>query len=722
MMRKVFTSRASLRVLRGSRALSSSTRSRVKIIGSDEAYTQIATDCSIFRCERVSDGGCGIIEQCEVRGYRLSKLDVDELNDTASKAGVRVSVSTVLFSGADEELLRNNAKQLNDPPVRLRGHPEPRARGIGSSTPPLSPLMLHVNKNSNALKGWEFPGWGDHSSTVASDNELNEIQAHLSTDHTKLSEWLATAICGNDILSSCLYVSGLVASKAGKLAPVALAIVAGILYLYRFIYGEVLNAVPLNGGSYNVLLNTTSKRVAAMAASLAILSYIATGVVSGTSACNYLASHVPSLEIVPATIGLLFIFAILSLIGITEMLCVLSAVYVVKDDFQTLRANFDTDFPDINLAGDIMSGNFLTAIFFGTSTAMLGISGFETSSQFVEEQADGVFPKTLRVAGEKMQLIVALDAFIVLSGAVLTAYVGVVGLVRRLASDRVVPDFLLHVNKARGTNHFIIIGYFMVATSLVLILHGDTETLSGVYTYAFLGLMTLFGTGCMLLKFKRAEIPRTVIAPWWSCILGVSMVVTTFMGNLLGDPTILTYFSLYFIAVLSLVYIMFERTFLLRMCLYCMRQLCPSQRSNDEDETHSLRTGARGGQTIARFIREINEPAVFFFCKTPNLNIINKAILYVRTNEQTHTLFIVHCHPRDTAVPEGFKETVSMFDHVYLKIKLNFLSVEGPFGPAMVEWVSRKYSQPKNLMFIKQPNHNFAHTIASLGGVRVITG
>ncbi|KAG7402337.1 hypothetical protein PHYBOEH_000045 [Phytophthora boehmeriae] len=657
--------------------------------------------------------------------------------------------------------------------------------GIGASTPPMSPLMLHVDKNNNTLKPWEFPGWGDKLETVATESELDEIQAHLSMDHPKLSEWLATAICGNDILSSCLYVSGLVASKAGKLAPVALAIVAGILYLYRFIYGEVLNAVPLNGGSYNVLLNTTSKRLAAMAASLAILSYIATGVVSGTSACNYLASHIPSLEIVPATIGLLLFFALLSLVGITESavvaliifiihattlvaLCVLSAVFIVKDDFKILRANFGTDFPDINLAGDIMSGNFFTAVFFGTSTAMLGISGFETSSQFVEEQADGVFPKTLRnmwwgvaifnplisllslgvmplngpggivdkrntvlaemglhVGGENMQLAVALDAFVVLSGAVLTAYVGVTGLLRRLASDRVVPDFLLHTNKWRGTNHFIIIGYFLVATSLVLILHGDTETLSGVYTYAFLGLMTLFGIGCMLLKFKRAELPRTVIAPWWSCILGVSMVVTTFMGNLLGDPTILTYFSLYFIAVLSLVYIMFERTFVLRLCMYCMQRLCPSQRDNGVDEaseTYGLRTGARGGKTIARYIREINEPAIFFFCKTPNLNIINKAILYVRTNEQTHALYIVHCHPRGTPVPDGFKETVSMFDHVYLKIKLNFLSVEGPFGPAMVEWISRRYNQSKNLMFIKQPNHDFAHTIASLGGVRVITG
>lgn len=278
----------------------------------------------------------------------------------------------------------------------------------------ISPLMLRVDKSNNSLKHWEFPGWGNTAQTVPDEREVAEIQAHLSMDHPKLSEWLATAICGNDILSSCLYVSGLVASKAGKLAPVALAIVAGVLYLYRFIYGEVVNAIPLNGGSYNVLLNTTTKRVASVAASLAILSYIATGVVSGTSACNYLASQIPSLPIVPATIGLLFFFSVLSLIGITEsavfaliifilhsvtlvVLCGLSAYFVVQDDFTILRANFSTGFPDINVAGDIVSGNLFTAIFFGTSTAMLGISGFESSSQFVEEQADGVFPKTLRV-------------------------------------------------------------------------------------------------------------------------------------------------------------------------------------------------------------------------------------------------------------------------------------------------------------------------------------
>ncbi|MEG2102250.1 MAG: amino acid permease, partial [Flavobacterium sp.] len=44
----------------------------------------------------------------------------------------------------------------------------------------------------------------------------------------------------------------------------------------------------------------------------------------------------------------------------------------------------------------IAFGNLKTALFLGFSAAMLGISGFESSANFVEEQEAGVFPKTLR--------------------------------------------------------------------------------------------------------------------------------------------------------------------------------------------------------------------------------------------------------------------------------------------------------------------------------------
>src|SRR6478736_7292989 len=104
----------------------------------------------------------------------------------------------------------------------------------------------------------------------------------------KLSELHATAICGNDITSSCLYVSALTIVYAGQYAWIALLLVAVVLFLFRSIYGEVVGALPLNGGAYNVLLNTTSKSNASVAACLTILSYMATAVISASEAMHYL--------------------------------------------------------------------------------------------------------------------------------------------------------------------------------------------------------------------------------------------------------------------------------------------------------------------------------------------------------------------------------------------------------------------------------------------------
>lgn len=84
--------------------------------------------------------------------------------------------------------------------------------------------------------------------------------------HKKLKEFAATAICGNDITSSCLYVSALAIMYAGQYAWISLLIVAGVLFLFRKIYGEAVGALPLNGGAYNILLNTTSKSNASIAA------------------------------------------------------------------------------------------------------------------------------------------------------------------------------------------------------------------------------------------------------------------------------------------------------------------------------------------------------------------------------------------------------------------------------------------------------------------------
>jgi amino acid transporter len=367
----------------------------------------------------------------------------------------------------------------------------------------------------------DFAGWG----TVQvlddlSDGRENKPRAETAKPR-KLGELASTAICGNDITSSCLYVAALATLYGGKYGFICLGAVAAMLYLFRNIYAEVGTALPLNGGAYNALLNTTSKYRASIAACLTILSYMATACISAYEAMHYLQNLVDGVPIIPATIALLGFFMVLSIIGITESAAVAIGIFIfhiitllllVGSAF--IAFGFDFTIFAENWAQPPPGGSLTRALLFGFAAGLLGISGFESSANFIEEQEKGVFPKTLRnmwiavavfnplisllamavmplsaalkpggtetredflahmadlTAGPWLSTMVSIDAVLVLSGAVLTAYVGVTGLMRRMALDRCLPQFLLKENKLRKTNHWIIIGFFLLCCSIVLL-------------------------------------------------------------------------------------------------------------------------------------------------------------------------------------------------------------------------------------------------------------
>ncbi|KAF0711156.1 Aste57867_5369 [Aphanomyces stellatus] len=415
---------------------------------------------------------------------------------------------------------------------------------------------------------------------------------------------------------------------------------------------------------------------------------------------------------------------------------------------------------------------------------MLGVTGFETSANFIEEQKPGVFGKTMRnmwsitslfnisiavltfgvlkmegddgiiknsnyvlaqmglvACGKWAQTLVVLDAFFVLCGAVLTSFVGINGLVRRLASDRVMPQFLIQKNKLRGTCHWIIISFFLIASSLVIILDADQTQMAGVYTYSFMSMMFLFATGCILLKLKRQDIPRQVHAPWWCIIFGMTLVFIGFLGNLLGNPKTLMYFVSYFIFVLLVVFGMLERVFLLRVLVVITNLLfkdkahrLPAEQvliDNDElSKTNVQASPALEQETskvsaLVRNIKAIKNAPVVFFIKRADLVTLNKAILYVRANESTHILRFVHVYPEQTVealeTVEQLKEMIAMYDRVYPKLQLDFYSIVGEFDPVTVEWISQTYGISTNSMFLKQPSNINMHKVSAYG-VRVITG
>ncbi|MCG6948201.1 MAG: APC family permease [Acidobacteria bacterium] len=572
----------------------------------------------------------------------------------------------------------------------------------------------------------------------------------------KLNQLEATAICGNDITSSCLYVSALTVLQAGKWAPVALLIVAAVLFLYRKIYAEVVGALPLNGGAYNALLNTTSKRVASLAACLTLLSYMATAVISASEAMHYVHSLWHGLPVIAATIVLLAAFMFLTIMGIGESARVAVLIFITHITTLVLLLGVGVFF--VLRGGPATLGENLTApmeisvpqaLFFGFAAAMLGISGFESSANFVEEQERGVFPKTLRnmwaavsffnpsmallalalvpisavahnqeallshmglIAGGKwLSVLVSVDAALVLSGAVLTSYVGVTGLVKRMALDRCLPQFLLRTNRL-GTTHWIIIAFFLLAVSVLLWTQGNLGELAGVYTISFLAVMALFGVGNILLKIRRASLPRPTIASWPSVLVAIAAVVAALVGNILLNPAYLRVFLGYFVPAILIVGVMLSRIEIMRIMLFAIQSV------SESIQKHT----SRAAKAILDKIDQINSQRFVFFTRGDSIANLNQAMLYVRRNEHTNRIRVAIAYTDKKEIPERLAQDLEFLDEAYPEIDIEYVEVEGEFGPELIDKLSKRWQVPKNFMFIGSPGDHFPYRLEELGGVRLI--
>ncbi|CAM1339044.1 APC family permease [Tenacibaculum aestuarii] len=579
----------------------------------------------------------------------------------------------------------------------------------------------------------------------------------------KLNELESTAICGNDISSSVLYVSALAIAFAGQYAWITLLIVSVVLFLFRKIYGEVVGAMPLNGGAYNALLNTTSKLMASFAATLTILSYMATAVISANEAIHYLHHLIPSMPIIIATVGLLLFFALLTIGGITESAKVAVGIFL----FHLVSLVVLTFFIIFYLSQngiDILFENWgyqsensiWYAIFFGFAASMLGVSGFESSANFVEEQQKGVFPKTLKnmwiivsiinplmaifalslfaipvlqsadyqntllvqmgdfVGGEWVAAIIAVDAFLVLSGAVLTSFVGVTGLLERMTLDRIMPQFFLKKNK-RGSSYRIIILFFILAVSVLLITNGNVGLLAGVYTISFLSVMALFAIGNILLKIRRNQLPRPEKAPWASVILAIIAVSSALVGNILIDPkgdlpSNTVVFLDYFIPTIIFVIIMLNRTVLLKLVLRVIYAIFNPLR----------KLVFNVDKKITQTVDKINSQEFVFFTKGDNIATLNKVMLYIIRNEHTKKIKIVLALEKGQTIPENLPSEITFLDKEYPEIKVDFQVVEGKFTPELIKELSKKWNIPINFMFIGAPSKKFPYKVEELGGVRLI--
>ncbi|GMF38503.1 unnamed protein product [Phytophthora lilii] len=611
-------------------------------------------------------------------------------------------------------------------------------------------IQIQVTDRRFKEPSWMHPNIGGEAQFVQGrTDEIAAINEELQANEkkNKLGEWTATSISGNAILSSVLF-----SDRQSRQVGPGHAILRGD--------GGLLSPLGVRGGYERGPVEWR------------LLHGHAEFGAEKVSAMNYVNESLVEIPVMVCTIGLLAVFALLCLMGIAEsafvalvffvfhtftltLLGIFSIVYVAQHP-SIFTDNMHTALPDVTILGGAAdASNVASALFLGFGTAMLGVTGFESSSQYVEEQAPGMFPKTLRnmwalsstfnvaysflalavvpldtiisnqstllsymgrlSGGRWLEILVAIDAFGVLAGAVLTAYVGINGLFQRLAIDRVLPSFLLKVNSCRGTNHFIILAFFIVSASLVFILDAEVTVLSGVFALAFLCVLLSFSIACVLLKLGREEIPRKRTTSWINTTFCLCMISLGILANAFSDVKALSYFYIYFAVFFIVVFLMLARVSLLKALLFVSGKLLTYSKA-----IRCQHSSYQRSVMIAKTIETIKNTPVVFFCKAANLPKINEAVSYVMRNEHTYCLRLVHVCEPSAPVPREFEHVVNLFDHIYPSIKIDFVAVTGAFDPAMVQWLSKSMEVPTNMMFMRQPANENIHRVSALG-VRVIT-
>ncbi len=592
--------------------------------------------------------------------------------------------------------------------------------------------------------------------------------------HEKLGQLAATAICGNDILSSALYVSGIAILFAGIYAPLVLLAIGFVLYLYKKVYTEVVEALPVNGGAYNCLLNGTSKIIAATAGIMTLLSYVATAVISAKVGVEYLnkillfeervpeipllsSLHIGLTPVILITLLVLFSFAMLVISGVKDSARVAIAIFVTHvvtlTAFLVLGLLFVLK-GEVHFAANAAetgaviarNGGLLPTLYLAFSASLLGVSGFESSANFVEEQEHGVFRKTLRnmlvgvtifnplialvvlqgmpygsiiaakdflladaalaIGGHWFQVLVSIDAFLVLCGAVLTAYVGVSGLLHRMSADGCIPSVLSKKN-SRGSFPRIVLAFFVLCGSILVLTNGDLLSLAGVYTIAFLGVMTLFALGNLVLREARHSLKRTYRAPLLLVILAMTATAVGILGNIRIDPDNLLFFEIYFLPALLLVLSIIYQDYVLKFTLRFTKVLPPLHRF------------------LERRFRYITEGQfVVFIHKVGRLQPI---LDYINRNETGRRITLIHCSSTDAKTDLRYRAIADAIPHLhnagfYRHLHIELLHRKADFNPRLIDTVSKELHIPKNRIFIGSIHSSHSFDYAALGGVRIIFG
>lgn len=389
-----------------------------------------------------------------------------------------------------------------------------------------------------------------------------------------LSWWLAAAIVGADIGTSVFYTTGVILPLVGFAAPVIIAIVCILMWVFKTTYEEGCAVSPFNGGAYIMVLQTIGKRFAIFVGALTILSYLATAAVSALSGAFYIDSidnimNWPLSGIVVTAIAPVVFFGLLNIIGIKEPAMI---VFFIAFFHFLLLLYMDVKGVIMAFEQHVDISKFFTCyqkvtpehFVHGFAAAFLGITGFESAAQIVEQLRTPTWRTLQKIylcvvllvgvtapltsflclalldgpkldsyrnsllsglafveGGKVLLIILVVDAALMLFAAVNTAYVGCIGLCTTMAKQGNLPAFILrrwaHKFPMAQGYPFVCLSFMAVCSLMITMLPGQVDNLGQVYGMAFLAVMCSFCLGVIMLRVRMpVKVERAPYKSQWT--------------------------------------------------------------------------------------------------------------------------------------------------------------------------------------------------------------
>ena len=399
----------------------------------------------------------------------------------------------------------------------------------------------------------------------------------MDNHKTSLNWIIAAGVVGADIGTSVFYGTGILFPIVGYFAPFVVMTVCLLMWAFKKTYEEGLALSPYNGGAYSMILRSLGRQASVLAGALTVISYLATAAVSSLSGAYYLSS-LWSGGLSTSTIVLLafipiVLFALLNTKGIKEPAKLVTGIAGVHFALLIIIALWGLTYLSINWSDLDFSGFTemrtpkgpltFNLIVYGLAAGFLGITGFESAAQIVEEleqpalktvkllyrtvvvlvsltapvisflclalltqdEVTGNLDSLLSVLCEKLGgrfllTVIVIDATLTLFAATNTAFVGFIGLATTMAKQGNLPQFMItriaHRFPSIQGYPLIAFPFMVVALMMCAFVAGEVKILAKVYEISFLGVMVSFCLGVVLQRNRplRKHCPRNYLSKW----------------------------------------------------------------------------------------------------------------------------------------------------------------------------------------------------------------